>query len=165
MARKYDVESLVQDIETLLKAKLNAAVAAVEAEQIAAGLPASDLLPVDQDGYFQFDWTSDSLNKKVGVGIFVADQQTDGQGAYSSQRFVIDVGVYLSGTNNDRTATRKLIRYSKALRNVFEDRWTYMNSGFTKEKVETVGPVDFKLNVDSSDDCKIAGVTIACTLG
>lgn len=169
MPRNYDVEDLVQDIETLLKASLVTKITALEAAQVAAGLPAaweSPAVPaIDADAYFQFGWTNESLNKAVGVGIFIAEQSSVGEGPFTKQVYVVDVGVYVSGTNNDPLADRKLLRYSKALKELFETSWGQINSAVTREKLETIGPIEFRLNVNSSDDCKIAGVTLTCTLG
>ena len=169
MGRKYDLENLVADVQALLAASLVAKVTAIEAEQVAAGLPAAWPSPeapaIDADAYYSFGWTDESLNKSVGVAVFLAEQTSEGQGPFTLLRYVLDIGVYMSGTNNDPLADRKLLRYSKALKELLEEKWTKINNAASKEKVETVGPIDFKFNVDSSDNCKIAGVTLSCTLG
>jgi hypothetical protein len=164
--RKYDIESMVADVEVLLKANLATYVAAVEAEQVAAGLPAAFASPavIDADAYHQFAWNDHALNKNIGVAIFIGDHTTQGEGPYAREQFILDVGVYLSGTQNDPAATRKLLRYSKALSNLFSEKWGKF-LGVSREKIETVGPIDFKFNVDSADACKIAGVALTVTLG
>ena len=169
MPKTYDVEDLVKDIETLLKASLVAKTIEVEAAQVAAGLPVAWESPsapaIEAEAYHQFDW-GENLNHAAGVAIFLAaDPQTEGHGPFSKQSFVLDVGVYLSGTANDPTADRKLLRYSKAMKQLFEENWGKINPAFTRERVEQVGPIGFKFNVNSSDQCKIAGVTLFCTLG
>lgn len=165
MASKYDAEDLVADIKALLVSKLNTEIDAVEAEKVAAGRVASGIEDVDSSAYFLYEWTADSLNKTPACGIFVSDQQLVSDGPESKQTFIIDVGVVLSGTDNDSLAVHKLLRYGRALRQVFEKNWGKMNSALSREKLESVGPIAFKLNADSSEQCKIAGVTLTVTLG
>lgn len=165
MPRLYDIENLVADVQALLVANLNTYVAAVEAEQVAAGLPACSPPAIASDAYFTFGWNDKALNKKQGVGIFIGDHSTEGEGAMLKERWVIDVGVYLSGTQNDPKATQKLLRFTKALKLLFTEKWGKLGPAVSREKLETVGPIDFKFNGDSSDDCKIAGVSLSLTLG
>lgn len=161
----YDIEDLVQDIEDLLKSKLNAKVAAIEAEKVARGRVASSPAAVASDAYFQYGWNDTSLNKSPAVGIFVARSEGAGEGPFTKITHVLEVGVVLSGTQNDKTAKQKAMRYARALKEVFEENWGKLNSCVTREKIETIGPIDFTLNQDSSDECKIAGVSITATLG
>lgn len=165
MARRYDIEDFVQDVENLLRANLNTYFARVEAEQVDAGLVAAPPPAIDDDAYFQFAWNDKALNKTVGVALFATGVPVQSDGSMGLRKYTVDVGVYMSGTQNDPLAPRRLLRASKALETLFQEHWTEINSAVTKEKIETVDPIDFKLNLDSADDCKIAGVTLSLTLG
>lgn len=165
MPRLYDAEELVADIKALLVANLNAEIAIVEAEKVAAGRAASGIANVESGAYFLYEWTADSLNANPACGIFLSEQQIQSDGPFSKQTFIVDVGVVISGTDNDALAVQKLLRYGRALRQVFEKNWGKMNSAVTREKLESVGPIAFKVNADSSEQCKIAGVTLTVTLG
>lgn len=161
----YDIEDLVQDIETLLRAKLNAQVVLVEAEKVAAGRVASGIQPVADTAYFQYGWNEKSLNVSPAVGIFVAKSAGIGEGPFTKTEYSIEVGVVLSGVQNDALSKQKAMRYARALKEVFEKNWGKINNCVTREKIETIGPIDFTLNQDSIDECKIAGVAISGTLG
>lgn len=138
--------------------------AAVEAEQLANGLPEAGVPSIDDAAYHQFAWNDRALNFPVGVLIVPTGKPEMSLGPTGVRAYTVDVGVYLSGTSNDALATRRLLRAAKALEQIFFDKWGKL-SGVVREKLETVEPIDFKLNVDSSDDNKIAGVTLSVTLG
>ncbi len=162
---RYDIEDLVKDIETLCKAHLNTKVAAVEAEQAGKGHAASGILPVPTDGFFTYGWNNYSLNVSPAVGIFVANSSTIGEPGFSQTTYEIEIGVIVSGTQNDKLSIQKMVRYARALKEMFEENWGQINNCATREKIETLGPIDFTLNQDSSDECKIAGVVLKGTLG
>ena len=164
MAR-YDLEDLVDDVETLLKAKLNAQISAIEAEKVAVGKVATALAAVDDSAYFKLAWNDQALNKNPALGIFVAEHSEESQGAdMVLNRYTIEIGIILSGTQNDALATKKLLRYVRALRQTFEQNHTRI-SGFVKESLKSIGPVDFTANVDSAEEYKIAGVSLQIVVG
>lgn len=165
MARRYDIEDFVQDVETMLRAKLNDYCAAVEAEQVGAGLMPAAPPVVPDDAYYQFAWNDKALNSKVAIGIFANGVGVQSDGPVGLRKYTVDVGLYLSGTQNDPLAVRRLLRASKAMERLFHDNWAELNVAVTREKIETVDPIEFRLNLDSADDCKIAGVTLSLTLG
>ena len=59
---KYDIESLLIDIESMLQAKLNLKIAAIEAEKAAEG-DALSLEPIDSSSYFMQSLTRDFMQK------------------------------------------------------------------------------------------------------
>lgn len=164
MAAKYDLEDLVLDFKTMLQAKLNAEIAAVEAQKVAQGFAAASPLPIQPEGYFELAWNDASLNISPALGIFVADHKEFGEGEFTKTQYTLEVGIVLQ-TTNDATSTRKLLRYMKALKQCFEANWGKINNCVTREKIETIGPIDFTLNIDSADNFKIAGISVTCVLG
>ncbi len=161
----YDIEDLMQDVENLVKAKLNAKVVAIEAEKVAAGRVASGIQAVPDTAYYPYGWNEKTLNESLAVGIWLVKNIGIGEGIFTKVEWTVEVGVMMSGTNNDPLAKQKAMRYARALKEVFEDNWGKINNCVTREKIETIGPLDFTLNQDSSDECKISGVSISGTLG
>lgn len=164
MAAVYDIEDLVRDIEALLQSKLDAEIDAVDAEKVSQGYATANLSHIDPAGYHVFAINDDAMNILPALGIFVANHSEQGDGQITRAQYTIEVAVILQAIN-DPDVTRKLLRYMKALKQVFEKNWGKINNAVTREKIETVGPVDFTLNVDSSDIYKIAGISITCVLG
>lgn len=163
---EYDLESVVSDVKKLLRAKLNGEITAVEQEKVAAGFDPSKIMAVADDSYFELAWNDAALNKSPAVGIFLGEhKEKDDAGGGTLLLYTLDIGVVISGTQNDPLSTLKMLRYTRALKAVFKNNWGLLNNAATREKLETIGPVGFTLNVDSSEECKIAGVSLTLTLG
>jgi len=167
MAR-YDLEDVAADVERILKAKLTAAVVAVEAEKVAGGKVASGIETVDYSDdslYFRLAWNDRVNNKKVAIGIFITEHQTDNMGPDIRSTYTVDVGICLSGTENDAVVTVKLLRYMRALMEVFAQNYGRI-TGCSKETLKTVGPISsFLTDIDSAEPFKIAGITFSGVLG
>jgi hypothetical protein len=164
----YDLEDLVADTKAMLLSKLNTEIALVEAEKVAAGREASSdegLLPIEEDAYFELAWNDVATNKNLCLGIFLGDHEEQGESGFTRTTYTVEVGIVVSGTANDKLATRRLLRYTRALRQTFEKYSGKINNGITRESLKTIGPIPFTLNVDSADDCKIAGISFQCVLG
>lgn len=164
MANKYDAENLLADIKALLVANLNAAIAAVEAEKVSQGLPVTNLLPVDTtSGYFVQSWGLRNLNQSPAIWYGVEELKTEGIGPYTKETYKIFVELVLIDTMQDALVNFRTLRYSRALRDVFEKNYDQLPSA-SQIKIETVHPISFKLDNDSSEEVHICGVSVTTTL-
>ena len=74
MAR-YDLEDCLDDIEAILKAKLGAKIAAIEAEKISKG-KGIDLATVQADAFFRQTWSDKILNYDPGIFFGIENPET-----------------------------------------------------------------------------------------
>lgn len=164
MAKTYDLEDLVRDVKAVLQAKLNAQIDAVENEKVNGGTVATNLDHISNTAYHEFAWNDSGMNEMPALGIFVAGHNEESTGPYTRAQYTLEIGIVLN-TTNDPLVTKKMLRYMRALRQTVEQNWGKINNAVTREKIETIGPIDFTLNIDSSDVYKIAGISITCVLG
>jgi hypothetical protein len=158
----YDIETLLDDIETLLKANLNTKIAAIEAEKTALG-KAVGLPSVDTNAYFQQAWSDKILN--YSPAIFYGLEQIQASGSHSAtlEAYKIFVEVVIVDSGMDTFTKNRIHRYSRALKEVFQENFDRLPWG-NRINIETVRPISFKLEEDSSEEIKVGGVSIVTAL-
>ncbi len=164
MKASYDLEDLIADTAAFIKPRLNAAIAELEAQKIAAGRVASEIQPIPDNAYYLYTWNDESLNEEIAIFITGTATASDGEGPFTVQTFEIDISVVLSGMQNDSLANQKLLRYTKALKNIFEADWGKIKAGIVREKIETTSPTDFKVVARSNAPIKAAGVLLTAKI-
>lgn len=157
----YDIEQLLEDIETLLKATLNNKIAAIEAEKIALG-KGIGLLPVNDAAYHQQTWSDKILNRSPAIFYGLEDTQSVGSNSATLDIYKIFVEVVVSDSGMDNFTKNRVHRYSRALKEVFQENFDQFPC--TKTNIETVRPISFKIDIDSSEEIKVGGVSITTVL-
>jgi hypothetical protein len=164
MSQKYDTENLLHDVKAILVANLNTAIAAVEAEKIAMGLPATGILPVSTSaGYFEQSWSDDILNITPAIFFGVESIGTEGIGEATIRTYKLFVEVVLVDSGMDKLGKNRIHRYARAIEDVMQNNSNKLPSASTI-KIETVRPISFKLDLNSSEEIKIGGVSIMTAL-
>lgn len=151
----YDVEELLSEIETMLKANLNNEINAVSSEK-------GDGLSLDEIG--ENAYAIQSLDDKVQnydnyVFMQVTDIRTLGIGPNSSEDYVIGVWIVAGGKANQLQQSNRMFRYLRALKRTFEKYWDKTSSLKIKLKVEAIPPQDV-ININTSKYFKVVGVQI-----
>lgn len=165
MAR-YDSENLMYDIKALLVAQLNTKIAAIEAEKIAAGFPTTGLAAIDTtNGYFEQSFSDEILNINPALFYGIEEVKADGIGPATVERFKIWVEIILIDGGMDQLTKNRVHRYARALKEVFEENWDTALTNASKIKIETVRPLSFKLDLNSSEMVKVCGLSIITALG
>lgn len=172
--QKYDLENLLSDINRLLVANINATIDAVEAEKVAQGLPASSIEHIDlttsttnpsgYNGLFEQSWSPANLNVKNAIFYGVEDIQTQGIGPASVQTVKAFVEIIHTDSGNDILGLKRLARYSRAIKDIFESNFDRFPLTSNKIKIETVRPISFKLETDSSEEIRVGGVSITMAI-
>lgn len=163
MARiKYDIERIIDDIEVLLKAKLSAKIDEIEAQKTAEGKPVG-LPHIDDKAYTQQTWSVKMLQYKVAIFYGLAEVQSQGANSATLENYKIFVEVVLVDGGNDSFGLPRIHRYTRALKEVFEENFDELPWG-NKSNIETVLPISFKLEEDSSEDIRVGGVSIVTSL-
>lgn len=162
MAAKYDVEMLLDDIEALLKSKLNTKIAAIEAEKTTLG-KAVGLDAINDACYFQQSWSDKILQQTPAIFYGLENIQTQGVNAGTLEVFKIFVEVVLVDSGQDSYAKTRIHRYSRALKEVFHENYDKLPFG-NKTNIETVRPLSFTIDENSSEEIKVGGVSIITVL-
>lgn len=168
---KYDIEDLIADVKRILLANLNTKIAAVEAEKIARGAPATGLLPVDQTigpdgmpvGYFEQNWSDKNFNVSPAIFYGIEDAAATGVGPYTQETIKLFVEIVLVDSGQDNLGKLRIHRYTRAIKEVFEENFDKFGSS-SKIKVETIRPLSFKLDLNTTEEVKVGGVQLTTAL-
>lgn len=161
---KYDGENLLHDLKAILVANLNTAIAAVESEKTSQGLPATNLASVDStNGYFEQNWSDAILNITPAIFYGIEDVKAEGYGPVTAQQYKVWIEVVLVDTQVDKLMSNRIHRYTRAIKDVIEANWDKIPSA-SKTKIETVRPISFKLDLNSSEEIRVGGVSLLTSL-
>lgn len=160
----YDLENLLSDIKTILIANLNTKIAAVEAEKIAQGLPATGLSSIDTThGYFEQNWSDRILTLSPALFYGVEEINAQGAGPATIETYKIFVEVILVVNGLDALGNTRLKRYTQAIKRVLQENYDRIPSA-SKIKIETVRPRSFILDVNTSEEMRVGGVSLTTAL-
>lgn len=161
---RYDAENLMSDVKKILLTNLNSKIAAIEAEKIAASFPDTGLQPIDSDtGYFEQSWSDNILNVSPAIFYGIEEIQAKGIGPATVETYKLFVEVIVVDSGQDQLTKNRVHRYSRALKEVFEENYDRLPCQ-GRIQVETVRPVSFKLDLNSSEEVKVGGVSIVIAL-
>ena len=159
---KYDVEKILDDIESLLKEKLNAQLQSIAAEKDALGKTV-DTPEILETSYFQQTWSDNILNVTPAIFYGVDTIQATGNGPTTLEVFKIFVEVVYIDSGMDTNGKRRLLRYSRAIKEVFEKNFDALPWA-NKINIETIRPLAFTLDTNTSEEVRVGGVSITTAL-
>lgn len=158
-----DEEDILDDIETLLKAQLNTNIAAIEAAKVIAGKGITGgLASIEATSYYRQSWDDRILNTSPSIYYGIEDVGSKGVGPGTVRQVKVFVEAVVVDSNNDGFANSRVLRYARAIREVFEQNYAMFAEG--KTIIETVRPTSFKLGLDSSEELKVGGVSLTTVL-
>lgn len=136
---KYDVESLCNDLKDVCISKLNAKLTELSAEK-ADGV---ELPPVPSDAYF-FQSLAKSAAGQHPVFMFygLENPTTESIGAHTMESHAVDFVVCLRDRGDGEKMTTRLLRYSRALKEIFEQAFVERKIGCRIE-VSSLTPTHF----------------------
>ena len=155
---KFDVECFVDNLEIFLKDKLNPQIALIDAEKN-SGWTTS---PVNEKAYvFQ---SLDNLPVNFDPILFygIAQIPSTGIGPATAKTLIIEISVIVADSNS-KTIGKKLLRYQRALEEIFEENFYKINNVRPKIEVSSLQPISFKLQ-NSSNQFKAIGVEIELSI-
>lgn len=164
MSRKFDAEDLLDSVLAMMTdgGALNAKIAAVEAEKTTAGKQIG-LEAIASDAYYRQTWNDKILNHVAAIYYGIENNQTIGTPGATAIQYSVFVEIIMADSGNDSNIVNRILRYTRAIQELFEEKFGAV-AEFGKIKVETVRPISFKLENDTSDDVKAGGVSITMTL-
>lgn len=163
---KYDSEDLLDSVYAIMTSggALNTKIAEIEAEKVAKSKGLTPTLKSIASGsFYEQTWTDKILNSSPAIFYGIEDVQIVDGGEVVAKTYKVFVEIVLvdDGMRND--AHKRIQRYSRALEELFSQAYAPAIQG-SKVKVDTVRPVSFKLELDSSEEIKVGGVSLTITL-
>lgn len=119
---KFDEESLLQNIDTILKAQLNAKLTAISTEK-------NDGITLDSvdSNAILMDTEDSTLNYDPAIIFMIVDQLTEAQGPVTSENIVVNITLLKSDIGNDNNILKKMLRYRRAIKEIIEDNFDKIN--------------------------------------
>lgn len=143
---------------------LNAAILAVETEKIAASKALTPTLaPIAADAYYRQSWSEKILNNSPGVFYGIEEVQTLNSGGATAKSYKIFVDVVLVDSGQTNDSSSRICRYTRALEELFTANFApAVAQG--KLTITEERPMSFRLQTDSDEEIKIAGISITNVL-
>lgn len=161
---RYDLEDLLDDVEAILKSSLNAKIQAVESEKSSKGKALSTgLSSIASDSFYRQTWSDKILNTSPAIYFGIENVETSGMGPASAETVKIFAEIVIVDSGMDDLTHRRVNRYSRAIKELFEENFAKLSFA-SKIKIETVRPTSFRLELDTSEEIKVGGVSISMTL-
>lgn len=154
-----DIEKILDDIDTFLKANLNTQIAALNTEKG----DSISLTTVDSDSYFY-----QSLNNKVAnadpfVFYGVVDSVSEPAGPVTGVTYTIQVVIAKVDSGNDPDIGKRILRYGRVLKDLFENKWSSV-SGSAKFEVSSLQPAGFDGLLNNSAKYRVVGVNLQTSI-
>lgn len=166
MSAKFDAEDMLDMVLGIMTtgSALNAKIAAIEAEKIAAGKGVTPTLAsIASTSYYLQSWSDKILNTSPAIFYGIEDVASVPNAGAVAKVYKVFVEVVLidSGLTND--SHKRINRYARALEELFAAAFAPA-LGYGQIKIDTVRPISFKLELDSSEEIKVGGVSLTITL-
>jgi hypothetical protein len=148
----YDEESLLVDIETLLKNNLNTRITALNTEKA----DSITLAQVDSNAYFM-DMDDRHANYSPVVIYTISGIDTESIASSSLRTITINIAIIIND-NGDLDIVKRMMRYGRALREVFEMNFKYIRA-VSDFKISSLPVLSFQLR-NTSERYKIVGLDL-----
>lgn len=154
----YDIESLLDDIESILKAGLNTKITEINAEVI------DDIVmkTIDSDAYFlqELNSKTSNWNPIVLYGVSNIDTMSNGQDVMS--KVSVEIIIIFEDNGIEKSIPKLAYRYNRALKDVIRDNWS-LSTNANKLEMEDLLPIPYtKLN--SSQKARATGIKILTSI-
>ncbi len=160
MGRIYDIENLLVDIKAFLVANLNTKLTAIDSDKA----DSITLAQVDSSAYFFQNLSKAAVanyNPFVLYGIDEIPKQL-GIGPATIKEYTLFVIVVLTDSGNDPDSLKRLLRYQRALTELFEESWNRVG-GSVRFKVSGLVPIPLSL-LDDNRISNVIGVNLDVAL-
>jgi len=152
----YDEESLLSDIETVLKNNLNTRIAAINTEKA----DSITLATIDSGAYFM-DMDDRSANYNPIVVYTISSIETESIGHATARNIIVNIAIIVND-NGDLSIVKRMLRYGRALREVFEQNFRYIRA-LDNFKIQSLPVLGFQLR-NNSQRYKIVGLDLETSI-
>jgi len=159
VALKYDIESLLADIKTIVSDNFNTKVAAINAEK-ADGVSLDTL---DASAYFLQQLNGRMANWNPICLYGVDNIETVTRGPLSSQKVVCSVVIVAIDTGEEIECGVRMLRYQRVLQEIFAEKWNEGRNG-VKLEIRSLVPIPLT-DMNTSNRYRAVGVELEGNLG
>lgn len=159
MARKYDVEDLIDGLDTILKASLNTKIAALNAEKN----DSITLADIPNEAYFFQDLKLQDVQAYDNFLLYgLGEPKIEAQGPYTAEIERLFYVIVVKDTAENSVYLKKLLRYRRILKEIFEENFTKNGLG-GRLIVTSLAPVDYEV-MGSGTTFRAVGVIVEAAL-
>lgn len=152
-----DFESILDSVKSIMVNNLNTKLTSIETEK-----DDDIVLPeISSSAYFLQSLDEAAANFDPFVAYGIEDIETTSLGPHSAEKLFISAVIVLTDNGRDEI-NRIMFRYSRALKEIFEENWQLVDSS-TKINITRSTVVPFKA-LDSSATYKAIGIEIEITI-
>jgi hypothetical protein len=155
----FDIEDTILRVETILKARLNTAIVALNTQKNDSIV----LKQIGSDAYFIQSMDERMANYDPYVIVAIEDIQSEGLGPYTQHTLSILAAVCVSDQGHDVNISRRMFRYAAALREALELGWSDTGGNSQSFKLQSQVPISFQL-LNTSQKFRAVGVTVTVGL-
>lgn len=156
---KYDVESLLADVKTIISANFNSKIAAINLEK-------NDSIALDQldaGAYFLQQLNGRMANYNPICLYGVENIESSSRGPLSSKKIEISVIIIAADSGEEVEIGARMFRYQRALEEIFQEKW---NGGShpVKFEIRSLVPIPFQ-DMNTSNSYRAIGLVLEGNLG
>lgn len=151
---KFDIECFLDNLEQFLKDNLNDRIAAIDAEKNSGWT--TEL--VDDAAYIFQSLDNMPVNFDPILFYGVSSVESDGINGATGKTYKIEISI-IKADSESKTTGKKLLRYQRALEEIFEENYFIINNVRPKITITSLQPISFQLQ-NSGDQFKAIGIEI-----
>ena len=158
----YDSEDLLDSVYDIMSTGLNTKITAIEAEKIAKSKGLTPTLASISNYHLQ-TWSDKVLNSTPCIFYGIEDVESEDGGGVVAKKYKVFCEIVLLDNGMTNDCFKRIARYSRALEELFRSAYTpAIHAG--QVKIDSVRPISFKLELDSSEEIKVGGISLTITL-
>lgn len=166
---KFDSENLLDEVLAIMNGgALNAKINEIEAEKVAQSKGLTPTLKqVAATSYHLQTWSEKMLQSSPAIFYGLEDVSSLENGFGLAKTYKIFVEIVLVDSGNSSDGAKRISRYARALEELFQSSEAarkFNSLGCSQLKIESVRPISFKLELDSSEEIKVGGISLTTTL-
>lgn len=156
---KYDLETLLDDVEAFMKAELNPRLLEIDTEKADF-----EITPVPATAYYQGIWKDSIGDTDVAILYGVEDLSAANGANISGTAIRVRLGivVIVADDGGEAQVMRSLYRYQRALKEIFEEKWDQVSM---KVPFAVAGKAPFAFAMPESEEItRVIGINLECVL-
>jgi len=155
---KFDVECFLDNMEQHIKDNLNDRLASIDAEKSSTWTTE----PVNEKAYVFQSLDNMPVNFDPILFYGIAQVPSKSIPGATAKNYKIEISVIKSDSES-KTIGKKLLRYQRALEEIFEENFYKINNVRPKIEVSSLQPISFRLQ-NSSNQFKAIGIEISFSI-
>ena len=154
-----DIETVLDDIETFLKANLNTQIATLNSEKS----DSITLADIGSDAYLLQKLNNQFSNFKQFIFYGLARTSAEGVGPATIRKLSFSVIIIVAEDENSQDIVKRMLRYGRVLKDLFEKNYNKISKRVIF-KIDLMEPVSFKLK-ELTAEYNAVGVELTTTQG